>query len=143
MIDQSTGVFRCEKCDKDFPNFIYRLIASVSISCYHILPVCLFENIFRNYFIYCPDDLQMNIADATGSRWITAFNEDAEKILGMSAQELGELKENDNDAYMQKYGEASFKRFTFSMKAKSEVFQVTNSKYFIMPIKLSSRFIAT
>ncbi|XP_012231039.1 replication protein A 70 kDa DNA-binding subunit [Linepithema humile] len=93
LIDQSTGVFRCEKCNKDFPNFSYRLIAS------------------------------MNIADATGSRWITAFNDDAEKILGMSAQELGELKENDNDAYMQKFGEASFKRFTFSMRAKSEVFQ--------------------
>lgn len=72
--------------------------------------------------------LQMNIADATGSRWITAFNEDAEKILGMSAQELGELKENDNDAYMQKFGDASFKRFTFGVRVKSEVFQVTDSK---------------
>ncbi|KAH0947912.1 hypothetical protein HN011_011695 [Eciton burchellii] len=93
LIDQSTGVFRCEKCNKDYPNFVYRLLAS------------------------------MNIADATGSRWITAFNEDAEKILGMSAQELGELKENDNDAYMQKFGEASFKRFMFNLRAKSEVFQ--------------------
>jgi len=70
----------------------------------------------------------MNIADATGSRWITAFNEDAEKILGMSAQELGELKENDNDAYMQKFGEASFKRFMFNLRAKSEVFQVSSSE---------------
>lgn len=70
----------------------------------------------------------MNIADATGSRWITAFNEDAEKILGMSAQELGELKENDNDAYMQKFAEASFKRFTFSLRVRSEVFQVSDSK---------------
>ncbi|EZA51712.1 Replication protein A 70 kDa DNA-binding subunit [Ooceraea biroi] len=93
LIDQSTGVFRCEKCNKDYPNFVYRLLAS------------------------------MNIADATGSRWITAFNEDAEKIFGMSAQELGELKENDNDAYMQKFGEASFKRFTFNLRARSEVFQ--------------------
>lgn len=74
----------------------------------------------------------MNIADATGSRWITAFNEDAEKILGMPAQELGELKENDNDAYMQKFGEASFKRFTFSLRAKSEVFQVSDNFYKII-----------
>ncbi|XP_029671382.1 replication protein A 70 kDa DNA-binding subunit-like [Formica exsecta] len=93
LIDQSTGIFRCEKCNRDYPNFAYRLLAS------------------------------MNIGDGTGSRWITAFNEDAEKILGMSAQELGELKENDNDAYMQKFGEASFKRFTFSLRVKSEVFQ--------------------
>ncbi|XP_018310864.1 replication protein A 70 kDa DNA-binding subunit [Mycetomoellerius zeteki] len=93
LIDQSTGVFRCEKCNKDYPNFIYRLLAS------------------------------MNIVDATGSRWITAFSEDAEKILGMSAQELGELKENDNDAFLQKFGDASFKRFIFTLRAKSEVFQ--------------------
>lgn len=78
----------------------------------------------------------MNIVDATGSRWITAFNEDAEKILGMSAQELGELKENDNDAYMQKFGEASFKRFTFNLKATSEVFQVI--RYDVYFNKISS-----
>ncbi|KAL6256338.1 hypothetical protein P5V15_012455 [Pogonomyrmex californicus] len=93
LIDQSTGIFRCEKCNKDYPNFVYRLL------------------------------LSMNIADATGSRWITAFNEEAEKILGASAQELGELKETDNDAYMQKFGEASFKRFTFTLRARTEVFQ--------------------
>ncbi|KAL0108123.1 hypothetical protein PUN28_015019 [Cardiocondyla obscurior] len=93
LIDQSNGVFRCEKCNKEFPNFIYRLLGS------------------------------MNIADATGNRWITAFNEDAEKILGMTAQQLGALKETDNDAYMQKYGDANFKKFTFNLRAKAEVFQ--------------------
>lgn len=69
----------------------------------------------------------MNIADSTGNRWIIAFNDDAEKILGMSAQELGKLKENDNDAYMQKLNEANFKRFIFTVRVKSEVFQVSNS----------------
>lgn len=72
----------------------------------------------------------MNIVDATGSRWITAFNEDAEKILGVSAQELGELRENDNDAYMQKFAEAIYKRFTFTLRAKSEVFQVIQSIFY-------------
>jgi len=76
----------------------------------------------------------MSIADATGSRWITAFNEDAEKILGMSAQELGELKENDNEAYMQKFGDANFKRFMFSLRAKSEVFQVSDSIFYRISI---------
>jgi len=69
----------------------------------------------------------MNIADATGNRWTIAFNEVAEKILSTSAQELGELKENDNDAYMEKLNEANFKRFIFSLRVKSEVFQVINS----------------
>ncbi|EFN70726.1 Replication protein A 70 kDa DNA-binding subunit [Camponotus floridanus] len=93
LIDQSTGIFRCEKCNKDYPNFVYRLLAN------------------------------MNIADATGNRWVIAFNEVAEKILGISAQELGELKENDNDDYMEKLNEANFKRFIFSLRVKSEVFQ--------------------
>ncbi|XP_011879704.1 PREDICTED: replication protein A 70 kDa DNA-binding subunit-like isoform X2 [Vollenhovia emeryi] len=93
MIDQSTGVFRCEKCNKEYPNFSYRLLAS------------------------------MNIVDATGNRWVTAFGEEAEKILGISAQHLGELKKSDNDAYLHKFGEATFKRFTFNLRAKSEVFQ--------------------
>ncbi|KAL6438135.1 hypothetical protein ACFW04_004397 [Cataglyphis niger] len=93
LIDQSTGIFRCKKCNKDYPNFVYCLLAN------------------------------MNIADLTGNRWIIAFNDDAEKILGMSAQELGKLKENDNDAYMQKLNEANFKRFIFTLRVKSEVFQ--------------------
>lgn len=32
VIDQHNGMFRCEKCDKEFPNFKYRLILSVSNS---------------------------------------------------------------------------------------------------------------
>jgi replication factor A1 len=93
IIDQSNGLFRCEKCNKDYPTFLYRLVVS------------------------------MNIADATGSRWITTFNESAEKILGMTAQALGDLQEKNKDAYLQKFGDANFKRFTFNIKAKSEVFQ--------------------
>lgn len=30
VVDQQNGMFRCEKCDKEFPNFKYRLILSVS-----------------------------------------------------------------------------------------------------------------
>lgn len=30
VLDQQNGMFRCEKCDKEFPNFKYRLILSVS-----------------------------------------------------------------------------------------------------------------
>lgn len=32
VVDQQNGMFRCEKCDKEFPNFKYRLILSVSDS---------------------------------------------------------------------------------------------------------------
>lgn len=29
LIDQENGLYRCEKCDKEFPNYKYRLIMSV------------------------------------------------------------------------------------------------------------------
>lgn len=32
VVDQQNGMYRCEKCDKEFPNFKYRLILSVSDS---------------------------------------------------------------------------------------------------------------
>lgn len=30
VIDEHNGLFRCEKCDREFPNFKYRMILSVS-----------------------------------------------------------------------------------------------------------------
>lgn len=30
VIDQNNGMYKCEKCQRDFPNFTYRLLASVS-----------------------------------------------------------------------------------------------------------------
>lgn len=30
VIDQQNGLYRCEKCDREFPNFKYRMILSVS-----------------------------------------------------------------------------------------------------------------
>lgn len=43
LIDQSTGVFRCEKCNKDYPNFMYRLLASVCIASFEFY--ILYESI--------------------------------------------------------------------------------------------------
>lgn len=30
VIDEQNGLYRCEKCDREFPNFKYRMILSVS-----------------------------------------------------------------------------------------------------------------
>lgn len=64
------------------------------------------------------------MADWTDNQWITAFNDEAEKILSSTAQELGELKENDIDAYSEKFSEATFKSFIFKIRVKVEVFGV-------------------
>nr|XP_012139145.1 PREDICTED: replication protein A 70 kDa DNA-binding subunit isoform X2 [Megachile rotundata] len=96
LIDQANDMYRCEKCDKEYPNYRYRLLASLSL------------------------------ADWTDNQWATAFSEEAEKILGITAQELGELQENDNDAYLEKFADATFKSFLFKIRVKLETFSDEN-----------------
>lgn len=69
--------------------------------------------------------MQLSLADWTDNMWVTAFNDETEKILGITAQELGELKENDNDAYLEKLGEVTFKSFIFKIRTKMETFGVS------------------
>lgn len=61
VLEDNDG-YRCEKCDRVYPDFKYRLLLSA------------------------------NMADFSGNQWITGFNEQAELFLGKSAAELGELK---------------------------------------------------
>lgn len=66
------------------------------------------------------------MADWTGNQWATAFSEEAEKVMSITAQELGELKENDNDAFLEKFANATFKSFIFKLRAKVEEFHVSS-----------------
>ncbi|XP_012275093.1 replication protein A 70 kDa DNA-binding subunit [Orussus abietinus] len=92
LVDQNSGMYRCEKCNREYPNYKYRLL------------------------------VVSNLVDFTGHQWVTAFNEEGEKLIGVSAQELGNLKESDNDAFMEKFGEASFNSFIFKLRTKLETF---------------------
>lgn len=43
VIDQQNGLYRCEKCNREFPNFKYRLLLSVSakgVKCTPLILVC-------------------------------------------------------------------------------------------------------
>ncbi|XP_056416155.1 replication protein A 70 kDa DNA-binding subunit [Hyla sarda] len=92
VIDQQNGLFRCEKCDKEFPNFKYRLILSA------------------------------NIADFGENQWITCFQESAESILGQNAAYLGELKEKNEQAYEEVFQNANFRSYTFRIRVKLETY---------------------
>uniref|UniRef100_A0A672GWM7 Replication protein A subunit n=1 Tax=Salarias fasciatus TaxID=181472 RepID=A0A672GWM7_SALFA len=56
VVDQQNGMFRCEKCDREFPNFKYRLILSVSgrqetpavIRCLLMSNESAFDEVFQN-----------------------------------------------------------------------------------------------
>ncbi|XP_036264432.1 replication protein A 70 kDa DNA-binding subunit isoform X1 [Pipistrellus kuhlii] len=92
VIDQQNGLYRCEKCDREFPNFKYRMILSV------------------------------NIADYQENQWVTCFQESAEAILGQSTAYLGELKEKNEQAFEEIFQNANFRSFVFKIRVKLETY---------------------
>ncbi|XP_006891158.1 PREDICTED: replication protein A 70 kDa DNA-binding subunit [Elephantulus edwardii] len=92
VIDQQNGLYRCEKCDSEFPNFKYRMILSV------------------------------NIADFLENQWVTCFQESAETVLGQSTAYLGELKEKNEQAFDEAFQNANFRSFTFRIRVKLETY---------------------
>ncbi|KND02596.1 replication factor-a protein 1 (rpa1) [Spizellomyces punctatus DAOM BR117] len=92
VTDVSTG-WRCEKCDKLYPNPSYRYILSLSIS------------------------------DHTGGMWLQAFNETAQSLLGKSADELVQLKDMDPAAFAAVLAAPNFRIYDFKVRAKAETYQ--------------------
>uniref|UniRef100_A0A1A8J7W6 Replication protein A subunit n=2 Tax=Nothobranchius kuhntae TaxID=321403 RepID=A0A1A8J7W6_NOTKU len=92
VVDQHNGMFRCEKCDKDFPNFKYRLILSA------------------------------NIADYTDNQWVTCFQESAEAILGQNAAYLGQLRDSSEAALDEVFQQSNFNTFVFRNRVKLETY---------------------
>merc|ERR1712228_280539 len=48
--------------------------------------------------------------------------ETAEKLLGMSSEEVGNLSEQDEDRYNAVFNEANFKPYMFRMRAKADTY---------------------
>ncbi|OCK79190.1 replication factor-a protein [Lepidopterella palustris CBS 459.81] len=99
VIEDNPGEWRCEKCDKSFPRPHYRYIMSV------------------------------NVSDYTGQIWLSCFDEAARTIMGMSADQLVEIKDNDevNGTTMKvdAFQDATCKTYDFRVRAKMETFQDT------------------
>ncbi|XP_031823656.1 replication protein A 70 kDa DNA-binding subunit [Sarcophilus harrisii] len=92
VIDQQNGLYRCEKCDREFPSFKYRMILSV------------------------------NIADFQENQWVTCFQESAEAILGQNTAYLGELKDKNEQAFEEVFQNANFRSYTFKIRVKLETY---------------------
>ncbi|CAF1246914.1 unnamed protein product [Rotaria sordida] len=67
VVDENNGTFRCEKCNKTYNHFKWSYMISAEIS------------------------------DSTGAQWISAFRNEAETLLGISADEFGNHKLNQNE----------------------------------------------
>jgi replication factor A1 len=64
--------------------------------------------------------LSINVADHTGHQWLTCFDAPAASIMGMSANELYELKENDEYKFGQTCASRTGTKFHFRCKAKTD-----------------------
>jgi len=92
VVDLSNGQFRCEKCNSVTDNFKYRMI------------------------------LNVNIADEYDNQWVTCFQEQGEIMLGITSQELGELKVSDENAYESALRKMYFKSYFMKMRVKNDRF---------------------
>lgn len=92
VIDLSNGQYRCEKCNTTTDNFKYRMIMNV------------------------------HVADEYDSQWVTIFPEQGELLVGMTSQELGELKDNDENAFEMALRKIYFTSYFMKFRVKAERF---------------------
>ncbi|XP_060534941.1 replication protein A 70 kDa DNA-binding subunit [Cylas formicarius] len=90
--DMNNGYYRCEKCNKEYPEFKWRLMGS------------------------------MNVGDWSGNQWVSMFNDEAEKIIGKSARDVGEILEAGPSEVRELMNQAHFKEFILKCRAKVEMF---------------------
>jgi len=91
VVDENNGTYRCEKCNKTHNNFKWAYMISAEIS------------------------------DTTGTQWITVFRNEAEALLGVSAEEFGNYKLNQNESIIEDIIRKAMNRERiFKLRAKAE-----------------------
>jgi len=90
--DLGNGNFRCERCNIENDKFAWRMI------------------------------LAFNCCDSTDNNWAQAFQEEAEKIMGMSAQELGDLSLENPEEYGKVFQRAAFQKFHMRFRCKTDTY---------------------
>ncbi|OLL22101.1 Replication factor A protein 1 [Neolecta irregularis DAH-3] len=93
VIEDSDGQWRCEKCDKSYPKPNHRYIMTISVN------------------------------DHTGQAWFSTFDDVGKQIMGKTADELFQLKEENEQAYLDVINGATCTTFNFRCRAKQDNFQ--------------------
>jgi replication factor A1 len=97
VIEENPGAWWCEKCQASFPEPNYRYVLSA------------------------------NVADHTGTLWLSCFDEAAQAIVGISANEAMKIKSDDDENsttnFMNVLQDATCKTFNFRVRAKMETYQ--------------------
>ena len=68
--------------------------------------------------------MSVNVSDHTGQIWLSCFNDTGEQIMGLTANDLIVLKDDEGDDRKLRvtFDEATCKTFIFRCKAKLETF---------------------
>ena len=66
--------------------------------------------------------INMTVADHTGQHWVSAFGEMGDILMGMTAGELKELRDNNYAAYETALQEANFKSFVMKLKVADDTY---------------------
>lgn len=72
--------------------------------------------------------LNMEIADHTGSLWVTAFNDDGEKIIGHTANSLNDIRNTNEELFESILLQATFEEWMFKIRVKNEIYQEEGKK---------------
>jgi len=67
---------------------------------------------------------QVSLGDFSGNQWATCFQESAEALLGVSAQEVGDLFHDDKQ-FQEVFNKAAFKTCILRLRAKMENYNVS------------------
>ncbi len=93
VVEEEPGEWRCARCEKSHPKPEHRYIMSV------------------------------NVSDHTGQIWLSCFDDVGRLIMGMTADQLMELRDNDDKAASEVFQEANCKTYTFKCRAKMDNYQ--------------------
>ncbi|KAI0479742.1 replication factor-A protein [Xylaria cf. heliscus] len=92
VFDQGDGTWHCEKCSINHARPQYRYIMSI------------------------------NVNDHTGQLWLSCFDDVGRVVMGMSADELMEIKENDEDRVPGIFEAANCSKLNFRCRAKMDMY---------------------
>ncbi|CAG8983163.1 hypothetical protein HYALB_00010311 [Hymenoscyphus albidus] len=92
-VTEEDGAWRCEKCNVTHPAPQWRYMMTLSI------------------------------ADQSGQIYLNCFDDVGRLVMGMNANQLVDLKENDNERATKAFDDANFKTYTFTCRAKMDTYQ--------------------
>lgn len=90
VIEDNEGGWRCERCDKSFLKPQFRYIVTISVN------------------------------DHTGQIWLNCFDDVGRQIIGRSADDIAQIKEENQQAALNIFHEANCKSYIFRVRAKQD-----------------------